>query len=48
MGYKLLACGECAVTVEFSKEMDPRAGKAAVELACELRRRVRLSLHIVL
>lgn len=39
MRYKLLTCGECAVTVEFSREMDPRAGKAAVELAGELRRR---------
>ncbi len=39
MGYKLLTCGECAVTVEFSREMDPHAGKAAVGLAGELRRR---------
>ncbi len=39
MGYKLLACGECAVTVEFSREMDPHAGAAAVMLAGELRRK---------
>ncbi len=37
MGYKLLACGECAVTVEFSREMEPHAGAAAVMLAGELR-----------
>lgn len=39
MRYKFLSCGECAVTVEFSREMDPRAGEAAVRLAGELRRR---------
>lgn len=39
MRYKFLACGECAVTVEFSREMDPRASEAAVHLAGELRHR---------
>lgn len=38
MRYKILSCGECAVTVEFSREMDPRAGEAAVRFAGELRR----------
>ncbi len=37
MGYKLLTCGECAVTVEFSRDMDPHAGTAAVMLAGALR-----------
>ena len=39
MRYKILPCGECAVTVEFSREIDPRAGDAAVRLAGELRSR---------
>lgn len=39
MRYKILSCGECAVTVEFSREMDSRAGEAAVRLAGELRQR---------
>lgn len=39
MRYKILPCGECAVTVEFSREMDPRAGEAVIRLAGELRSR---------
>ena len=39
MRYKILSCGECAVTVEFSRQINSRAGAAAIALAAQLRQR---------
>ncbi len=37
MRYKILTCGEGAVTVEFSRKINSRAGAAAISLAGQLR-----------
>lgn len=39
MRYKILSCGECAVTVEFSRQIDSSAGAAAIALAGRPRQR---------
>lgn len=48
MRYKIFACGECAVTVEFSRDMDPRAGETAVMLAEKLRQRKAVEIYEII